>query len=100
MKKTFLRRIDRARRFAGVPFVVASGYRCPNHNRAIGSVTRNHPSGCAADIETPDMAVRLAVLKGLVLAGFRRIGLRESFIHADAMDETGDSDEAPRGCWL
>ena len=36
MHRAFVLMLDEARRLAGVPFVVTSGFRCPDHNRAVG----------------------------------------------------------------
>ena len=38
MDPTFLRMLDEARELAGIPFVLASAYRCPKHNKAVGGV--------------------------------------------------------------
>jgi uncharacterized protein YcbK (DUF882 family) len=88
MNADFLAMLEKAREIAGVPFVITSGYRCPKHNAAIGSSTQNHTSGKAADIEAVNGPVRGKILKGLYLAGFRRIGIsfKDNFIHADNMN--------------
>ena len=96
MDDLFLEKLDLARDMAGVPFIVNSGYRCPSHNKVVGSSSDNHPSGCAADIRAIDSGSRLLVLHGLLKAGFRRIGLHKSFIHADTMDTVGK----PEACWF
>lgn len=83
-----------AREIAGVPFIINSGYRCPAHNKAVGSTSANHTSGRAADIKATDGPTRGKILKGLYLAGFRRIGIdfKRGFIHADSMDDV-------ESCW-
>jgi len=83
----FITQLERAREIAGVPFVINSGYRCLTHNAAEGSTSMNHVSGKAADIKATDGPARGKILKGLYLAGFRRIGIHKLFIHADTMDE-------------
>lgn len=85
MKQDFLDLLDKAREISGVPFSINSGYRCPVHNEAVGSTSKNHVSGRAADIATPDNFRRGAILRGLYLAGFKRIGIADTFIHADNM---------------
>jgi len=85
MQDDFLEMLDVARGLAGVPFQINSGYRCPEHNAAVGSTSKNHVSGRAADIATPDNFRRGAILRGLYLAGFKRIGIADTFIHADNM---------------
>jgi len=83
----FLAQLEKARGMAGVPFVITSGYRCPTHNAAVGSTSKNHTSGKAADIKATDGPTRGKILKGLYRAGFQRIGVAKDFIHADSMDE-------------
>ena len=87
MDALFLAQIDNARDYAGVPFVVNSGYRCEKHNKEVGSTSENHPSGKACDIECLTGPHRLKIVMGLIRAGFRRIGISKTFIHADSMDE-------------
>ncbi len=87
MDAMFLMQIDRAREYSGVPFNINSGYRCPKHNTEVGSTSQNHPSGKAADIEATDSQTRGKIVKGLYFAGFRRIGIKPSFVHADSMDD-------------
>ncbi len=44
---------------AGKPIIVTSGYRCPDHNAAVGGAPRSqHLLGNAADIVIPGLAVR------------------------------------------
>jgi zinc D-Ala-D-Ala carboxypeptidase len=86
MDSEFLHKLDIARELAGVPFFINSGYRCPLHNKAVGSTSANHTSGKAADIACENSFVRTKILTALILAGFRRIGIAKSFIHVDSMD--------------
>lgn len=80
--------LDAARSFAGVPFIINSGYRCPQHNQASGSQADNHPSGEAADIHCTSGPDRIKIIEALIRAGFRRIGFHKMFIHADRMDQS------------
>jgi uncharacterized protein YcbK (DUF882 family) len=89
----FLARLRLAREIAGVPFVITSGYRCEKHNEEIGSSSRNHVEGKAADIRATNGPARGKILKGLYKAGFERVGIRKDFIHCDTM-------EAVESCWL
>jgi hypothetical protein len=86
MNPKFMEMIEEAREIAGVPFVINSGYRCPEHNKAVGSTSTNHTSGKAADIQATDGPTRGKILKGLYSAGFKRIGIAKDFIHADITD--------------
>lgn len=85
----FLGMIDFARVLSGVPFILNSGYRCPKHNREVGSESLNHISGRAADIACTDSQKRRKILKALIEAGFERIGIGKTYLHVDNMDETG-----------
>jgi hypothetical protein len=78
-----MNRIDEARGIAGIPFRIHSGWRCDQHNEAIGSTSTVHPDGVAADIHTPDSRSRLKVVDALIQAGFNRIGIGKDFVHGD-----------------
>ena len=72
-----------ARLQAGIPFVVASGYRCPAHNGHVGGVAGSaHVTGKAADIRANSMVARMKVLYA-VLANFPRVGIAREFVHVD-----------------
>lgn len=86
MDDEFLAAIDLARTFAGIPFRINSGYRCDKHNKEVGSTSKNHTSGKAADIQCEAGANRYLMVKALIDAGFRRIGIGKNFIHADTMN--------------
>ena len=80
----FIRRLDKARDFAGVPFVVTSGYRCAEHNGNVGgSPTSSHLKGVAADLSARDSVMRVRIVRALMAVGFERIGVSDSFIHVD-----------------
>ena len=84
MQPSFLNAIDKARDAAGVPFVITSGYRCAEHNAAVGGVENSaHVKGCAADIACSSSTQRFAIICGLLTAGFSRIGIADGFVHCD-----------------
>lgn len=84
MCPAFLDALDNARAVAGVPFIINSGLRTPEHNQAVGGVqTSSHLYGLAADIASHTTGNGLRIVHGLVTAGFRRIGIAESYIHVD-----------------
>lgn len=87
MDAMFLAELDNARDYAGTPFTVNSGYRCPKHNQETGSTSENHTSGKAADITCLYGPERIKIVQGLIRAGFRRIGVGKTFIHADSMND-------------
>ena len=93
-----LLRFDKARMIAGIPFKINSGYRCPEYNQNFknpktGKASKNHPSGHGGDIDCKTGPQRIKILTGLIKAGFKRIGIRKDFIHADDMDKV-------ESCWL
>ena len=84
MKEDFLRKLDRARGIAKIPFTVLSGYRCEKHNKAIGALpTSSHIKGCAADIHCVDSADRYRIMISCMACGIKRIGIYRTFIHVD-----------------
>jgi uncharacterized protein YcbK (DUF882 family) len=90
MDKKFLKRLDKARGFAGVPFKITSGYRCQEYQRELkrrGFETANgvspHELGVAVDIACPDGEARFKILFACYKAGITRFGIGKSFIHAD-----------------
>lgn len=79
-----VRKLDKAREIANVPFRITSGYRCLEHNRAIGSKDSSpHLQGVAVDIYCPDAKMRFKILNALLTVGFTRIGIGKDFIHCD-----------------
>jgi hypothetical protein len=84
MDEEFLTMLDKARHYAGVPFVINSGYRTRAHNRKVGgSKHSSHMNGMAADISCTESRQRAYIIGGLLEAGFNRIGIGQTFIHAD-----------------
>lgn len=76
-------RLEKARIAANVPFVIASGYRCPARNTFVGGVHDSaHMHGLAVDILTPGSEARSHILRGLT-SFFSRIGIDKNFIHVD-----------------
>lgn len=101
MDATFLQMLDDARGIAGIPFRITSGFRTPSHNAYVGGVQpslkskgSSHLFGYAADIACNNSADREVILNSLIRAGFRRIGIANTFIHCD-----NDPDKNP-AIWL
>lgn len=101
IKVSLVLMLQAGRTSAGVPFWITSGCRCVEHNKAAGGVAKSwHIPGRGSDISTDPAVVRNgmsqseltgAILKGLIAAGFRRIGIyfKKKCIHVD------DGDFAP-----
>jgi hypothetical protein len=91
---------DIARGFSDTPYKVNSGCRCDEHNKLVGgSESSSHRCelrpATAADISVTGSTQRFKILKGLILAGFTRIGIAKNFIHAD-----NDPTKPSRLIWL
>lgn len=84
MDEDFLQMLDDARDFAGIPFKITSGFRTPEHSRAIGSNDRSsHCKGLAADIACGTSRERMEIITALLTVGFDRIGIGDGFVHVD-----------------
>ncbi len=92
MDRDFLRLLDRARDLAGVPFVINSGYRCPEYNATLPNAVSDssHTLGLAVDIATLTSRARFAVLEAMFALGVQRIGIGDRFIHVDVDDSKPD----------
>ena len=83
MQESHIGRLYDARLIADIPFVINSGHRCIAHNRTVGgSHNSDHLSGHGTDIRCTDSAQRWIIIDALLHAGFRRIGIAKTFIHA------------------
>ena len=86
----FLELLDEARDYAGIPFVITSGFRSVDYNRELieqgFSASRNstHLIGLAADIRVRNSSERWIILDALLEVGITRIGIGNGFIHCDA----------------
>lgn len=81
-------KLDTARRVAGIPFVITSGKRsCAANTAALGVEGSSHLSGLAVDLRVTSGSDRFLIVKGLLAAGFDRIGAYDKHVHAD-LDRT------------
>ena len=88
--------LNQARGLAGVPFVITSGRRSEESNQnAVGVKDSAHLKGLAVDLRARESLNRFKILRGLICAGFERIGLYDGHIHADI-----DTDKIAPVCWL
>lgn len=82
-------RLEIARESAG-PMTIVSGYRCPVHNAASGGKPNSqHLLGLAADILVTGVGHRYQLVKALLDAGFRHLGIGKSIVHADIGNSPG-----------
>lgn len=81
------------------PIGITSGYRCPDHNKALekigASKSSGHMDGTEVDISAIDSTLRYSILAFAYDRGVKRIGARyKSFIHL------GLSETLPQNvCW-
>jgi zinc D-Ala-D-Ala carboxypeptidase len=84
MQAEFMQRLEGARLIAGIPFVINSGFRTRQRNKAVGGAADStHLTGWAADISTKTDLQFETILNACMLAGFERFGLMETAIHVD-----------------
>ena len=82
--------LDGARKVAGVPFIITSGLRTPEHNKEVGGKADSaHLKGLAVDLQCSDSGNRFNIIYALFVAGFKRIEICSGHIHVD-IDETKD----------
>ena len=79
----FVRQLQIGRELSDCSYTITSGFRCSLHPETKKRSTSSHPKGVAADIATPHSQRRYNVLKGLIGAGFTRLGIGKTFIHVD-----------------
>jgi hypothetical protein len=84
MNQSTMNRFDTARDIAGIPLVITSAYRSVEHERKQGRAgTSSHTLGHAIDIRCNTDGNRFKVIDAILKAGFRRIGIARTYIHAD-----------------
>ena len=84
MQQAFIDKLNDAREIAGIPFKINSGYRTQAHNKAVGGEPNSsHCRGWAADIAYSSGSAGWIILNALQKAGFNRIGIYKTWIHAD-----------------
>ena len=90
MDQSFMESLDFVRDTLGFPFIITSGYRCPDYNDSISSTGRDgpHTTGKAADIALSYGRARQAL--DLLVHEFNGLGLKQHgdgrFIHVDLLE--------------
>lgn len=85
MDRDFMERLDKMRDSMGMPVTVVSGFRTPEHNKAVGGEPNSaHLRGLAVDLAAIGSSSRSAIVIAAVKSGFMRIGIGSSFVHIDA----------------
>ena len=84
MDQETIDKFDKARQLAGIPFVINSAYRSVDYEKSKERAgTSAHTLGRAMDIRCNDPRNRFKIVNALLKAGFNRIGVYDTFIHAD-----------------
>lgn len=94
---TTARMLDSARDYSGVPYYLNSAVRTPKYNEGVGGArlsSHSEPCYCGVDIRTGSKFREERILRGLKKAGFIRIIIYPSHIHADT-----DSSKSKWGVW-
>jgi uncharacterized protein YcbK (DUF882 family) len=88
--------LEDIREFSGIPMTITSGFRCPEHNAAVGGAPSSaHLSGEAADFFVSGNLDRFKFLEAAFLYGAMRVGVGSDFLHIDVKQA------APQQvCWL
>ena len=93
VNRPFIDKLQTARTSAGVKFVIRSGCRCPSRNAVVGGkpssdhLTTDTTQCAGTDIACNNSDARFRIVKALLDAGFRRIGVYESFIHVGMSED-------------
>lgn len=84
MELYFIKKLTIAREANNKPMLITSGYRTKKHNIAVGGKENSaHLRGYASDIAVFNSNDRYRMVRALMLAGFKRIGVANGFIHCD-----------------
>lgn len=78
--------LEQIRQSVGRPLKIASGIRCPEHNKAVGGEDNSaHLRGEAADIFITGSTERYDLVMAAMTKGCRRIGVykEQSIVHVD-----------------
>lgn len=87
MENEFLELLERFRKAINRPVFISSGFRCENHNKAVGgSHNSYHLRGKAVDIVCKSSIDRYAILREALKIKFTGIGIHSQFIHVDNRD--------------
>lgn len=84
MDESFMRRLNKARRIAQIPFVLNSAYRSVEHEKLMNRTGNSmHTKGRAVDIRCLDSQSRAVIVNALICAGFHGIGIANRYVHVD-----------------
>ena len=84
LDQELIAKLDQARHLSGIPYILTSTLRSIEENQAAGGVQDSaHLTGQAVDIRVTDAYSRFQITRGLILVGFKRLGLYSGHVHVD-----------------
>ena len=84
LKPELVAKLDLIRGDAGIPFVIESGLRTPEENKAVGGATNSaHLTAEAVDIRCLTSENRYKIITSALKHGINRIGVGSNYIHLD-----------------
>ena len=87
VNEAFVKKLEKVRVRAGIPFVITSGYRCPIANEKAGGKSKSaHLLGKGVDIYCNHSYQRWLIVEAAIKHGFKRIGIGSNFVHLDVDD--------------
>jgi uncharacterized protein YcbK (DUF882 family) len=91
ISKALLEGLETLRLAVGLPIHVTNGYRCPEHNEAVGGVGNSqHVLGCAADIWVEGYtSYELGKICEQIFDGVG-IYIEDDFVHVDMRSDRGE----------
>jgi len=102
-----LERLEQLRVRLGKPVMLSCGYRCPQHNEAVGGTPNSfHMQGIAADVRTTNLGMSpLEVARMAREVGFTGVGVydgyhgKRGFVHVDVRSVASPDRIAMWGDW-
>jgi len=83
----FLNILNRVRSLFNKPIYITSGYRCKEHNKAVGGKANSaHTKGLAVDIKCENSLDRYHLMRIFLDLGINRIGVGSDFLHIDVSE--------------
>lgn len=84
LKPELVAKLDLIRGDAGIPFIIESGFRTPEENKAVGGATNSaHLKGEAVDIRCLTSENRYKIITSALKHGINRIGIGSNYLHLD-----------------
>ena len=105
MNGEFIAKLQQLRDQMGWPFIITSGYRCPEHNNNVSSTGRAgpHTTGRAVDIAVVGSNTLSLLATAISIIGMTGIGVKQKGDHAGRfihLDNLQDHETAGPRPWL